>query len=197
MMTDYFVKKLTALLKTDSMSDYEKEILEYGIWATFLNLPKTILVIYAAKKLKLLKPLMLIFLFYGMIRNYSRGIHAKTPWACFVAGTINYLGMAYLSTVLRVPQKVYHAIFAFCFVVYYRYAPSGTEVNTVYKDQIKPMKIRSLLTVLVYYFVGLKNGLIRNVVMLSLLSQSISILPMTYKIAKQRGGVIYEEDLDC
>jgi len=194
-MNDFVIKKLTELLVTDAMDDYEAEILEYGIATTVLNLPKTILVLIIAKKLGLAKPLLLIFLLYGLIRNFSRGIHAKTPLACFLAGTVNFLGMAYLSSVIVVPQKIYHAVYAYCFYVYYKYAPSGTEVNPMYKDQIKPMKIQSLITVLIYYIIGLKRqGMTRNAGLLSVLSQSISILPITYKITKQKGGIIHEEE---
>ena len=161
----------------------------------FLNLPKTILVIFIAKKLHMLKPLLLALVFYSLIRNYSRGIHAKTPMACFVVGVINFLGMAYLSKVLTVPKKIYNAIFAACFCMYWRYSPSGTEVNPVYKDQIIPMKIRSLLLVVAYYLIGrFKGGLVRNVAMLSTLSQSINILPITYRLANQRGGMVNEDD---
>ena len=193
-MTDFLIRKLSELLKTDALDDYENEILEYGITAVFLNLPKTILLIFIAKKLNLLKPLLTIFAFYGIIRSYSRGIHAKTPMACFLVGTANYLSMAYLSKIIAVPQKLYNAVFAACFFVYWRYAPSGTSVNPVYKDQIKPMKVRSLLLVVAYYLIGLKGGLIRNVAMLSTLSQSISILPLTYKLANQQGGVVHEDE---
>ncbi|MCL2577789.1 MAG: accessory gene regulator B family protein [Defluviitaleaceae bacterium] len=193
-MTDHIVSRLTASLKTDDLDDYTVELLEYGISAMCLNLPKTILVIFICKKLKLLKPLLLIFLFYGAIRNYSHGIHSKTPLACFLIGTANFLSMAYLSTVMTIPKKIYNAIFAYFFCVYLKYAPSGTEVNPMYKDQIKPLKIKSVLLVIIYYFIGLKKGLVRNIAVLSLLSQSISIIPITYKLANQKGGVVHEDE---
>ena len=193
-MIDFFINKLTELLKSDELDDYDTEILRYGITATFLNLPKTILLIYICKKIGWLKPLMLIFVFFGTIRGISRGIHAKTPLGCFIAGTANYLGMAYLSKIITIPQKIYNAIFAYCFCVYLKYAPSGTEVNPVYKDQIKPLKIKSLLVVVFYYFIGLKHGIVRNIVTLSLLSQSVFIIPLTYKLAKQKGGIVHEDE---
>jgi accessory gene regulator protein AgrB len=102
--------------------------------------------------------------------------------------------MAYLSKIITIPQKIYNAVFAYCFFVYLKYAPSGTEVNPVYKDQIKPLKIKSMLIVVFYYFIGLKNGLLRNIIALSLLSQSIFIIPLTYKLAGQKGGVVHEDE---
>ena len=157
-------------------------------------MPKTVLLMFIAKKIGLLKPLLIIFVFYGMIRNFSRGIHAKTPLGCWVVGTVNYLAMAYLSVVITVPKKVYDALYICCFCVYLKYAPSGTEVNPVYKDQVVTMKIISLLLVVVYYFIGtIKTGLLRNIALLSLISQAIHIIPLTYKISNQKGGVIYEE----
>jgi len=188
------IQPLTSYLKTDNLDDYTVELLEYGISAVCLNLPKTILVIFICKKLKLLKPLLLIFLFYGSIRNHSRGIHSRTPLACFLIGTAKFLSMAYLSTVITIPKKIYNAIFVYFFCVYLKYAPSGTEVNPVYKDQIKPLKIKSVLLVSIYYFIGLKRGLVRNITVLSLLSQSVSIIPITYKLAKQKGGVVHEDE---
>jgi len=193
-LTDYLIKKFTALLITDELDEYEAELLEYGITITFLNVPKVIAVLYIGKKLNLLKPLLPVMLFYGTIRHFSRGIHTKTPWGCFIVWTINYLGMAYVSTIIRLPVKVYNAIFSYCFCVYAKYAPSGTEVNPVYKDQIKPLKAKSLLIVMLYYFIGIKNGLLRNIAALSLLSQSISIIPLTYELSNQRGGMVHEEE---
>jgi len=195
-MNEFVIKKLTKYFMTESMDSYEAEILEYGIATTVLNLPKSLLLIAIAMILGLTKPLMLIFLFYGMIRNFSRGIHAKTALGCFLVGTANYIGMAYLAKVITVPQKLYHAVYAYCFYVYYKYAPSGTEVNPVYPDQVMLLKKWSLIIILSYYIIGLKQqrGMIRNVGMLSVLSQSISILPVTYMISKQRGGIIHEEE---
>ena len=194
-MNEFIIKKLTELLMTDSMDDYEAEILEYGIATMVLNLPKSVFLVIIAKKLGLMKPLLLVFLFYGIIRGFSRGVHAKTPLGCFIVGMANYLGITYFSRTITVPQKAYHAIYAYCAYVFYRYAPSGTEKNPMYKDQIKPLKIRSLLTVIAYYIIGLKkHGLIRNVMMLAVLSQSFSILPITYVLTKQKGGIVHEEE---
>ena len=193
-MTEYLTKKLTEILKTDLMDEYEVEILEYGITTTFLNLPKTILLIFIAKKLNLLKPVLLLLFFYGIIRKYSRGIHAKTPLGCLLVGTANYLSMAYLSKIITVPQCIYNAVFVYCLCIFSKYSPSGTEVNPVYKDQIMPMKVRSILTAIIYYIIGLKDGIIRNILMLSLVSQSISILPLTYKLANQKGGMVHDEE---
>jgi len=193
-MTDFLTDKLTSLLRTGELDEYDVEILRYGINTVLLNLPKTILLVFICKKLGLFKPLMLLFAFYGSIRTYSRGIHAKTPLGCFITGTLNFLTMAYLSKVIAIPQKIYNVIFAYCFCVFLKYSPSGTEINPVYSDQIKPLKIKSVSIVVLYYFIGLKKGLMRNIVALSLLSQSIFIIPLTYKIAHQKGGFIHEDD---
>jgi len=90
--------------------------------------------------------------------------------------------------------KIYNVIFTYFLCVYLKYAPSGTEVNPVYKDQIKPLKAKSVLLVIIYYFIGLKKGLVRNVAVLSLFSQSVRILLITYKLANQKGGVVHEDD---
>ncbi|MCL2873417.1 MAG: accessory gene regulator B family protein [Defluviitaleaceae bacterium] len=193
-MTDHIIEKLTSLLKTDELDEYETEILKYGITTVALNLPKTILLFIIAKQIKLLKPLTFFFMFYSVIRTFSRGIHAKTPLACFLIGTTSHLGLAYLSKIIKVSRNIYNLVFAYCFYVYYKYSPSGTEVNPMYKDQIIPLKVRSLLVLVVYYFIGLKDGLIRNVAMLSVLSQSFYILPITYKLACQQGGVVHEDE---
>jgi len=193
-MTDYFIKKLTALF-AEGLDEDDRAIVEYGITATVLNLPKTIFVILVGKKIGLLKPVLLMFLFISFIRNYSRGIHARTPFACFAVGTGIYLGAAYMSKVLTIPKRIYNAIFAYCFLVYAKYSPSGTEVNPVYRDQIKPLKIRSLLCITIYYVIGtFTAGVVRNIAALSAVVQTISILPITYKLAGQKGGVVHEEE---
>ena len=193
-MTDYFVDKLTNLLVTDNMDDYDKDILKYGITTVALNLPKTILLVIIAAKLKMIKPLVLIFMFYGTIRKYSRGAHAKTPLGCFIVGMANYLGMAYLSVFIKIPRKLYHLAYACYFFIFLKYAPSGTEANPVYKDQVKPLKIKSVATVVAFYFIGLKEGLLRNVAFLSLFSQAVSILPITYTLSGQKGGMVHEDE---
>ena len=198
-IAQFMIEKLTSLLKNEALDDYDVEILKYGITTVVLNLPKTILIILLGKKLRLLKPLLLFFVFYGIIRNFSRGIHAKTPFVCLVLSTALYLSTAYLSKVIVIPKKLYNFIFTYCLCVYLKYAPSGTEVNPVYKDQIMPLKIRAMLTIIIYYIIGLKNELLRNIVALSLLSQSIFIIPLTFKLANQKGGVVHDEDdrYDC
>lgn len=192
-MTDWFIEKLTYLFRKGLIEQEQTEenliALNYGISVIFLNLPKTITLLFIAKKLKIIKPVMLAMSFYGLIRNFSLGIHAKTSIRCFVVGMMNYLGIAYISHAISIPKKLYNLLYAYCFCIYMLYAPAGTDLNPIDKNQYKPFKLISLVIIFVYYWIGrISSKLIRNIATLAVISQSFSIIPLIYKLQK-RGDI--------
>lgn len=204
MINDYVIEKLTLFFSKglEDPSQDNIDILKDGITVLVLNIPKTILLILIAILLNQLQTVLVIMFFYGIIRNFSKGMHAKSALGCFALGMITYLGITFISPLLVIPSSLYNTLFMICFILYVRYAPSATAERPVGKKQHRNLKIASLLTIVIYWLIGtVYMDCLGNLVLLSVIAQLIWILPITYKISNQKGGVIYEfketNEKDC
>lgn len=194
-MNDYLIEKFTVYFSKglEDPSQDNIDVLRDGITVLVLNVPKTILLILIAMFLNQLKTVLVIMLFYCIIRNFSKGMHAKTALGCFSLGMITYLGITFINPWLVIPALLYHILFIICFILYAIYAPSATEERPVGRIQHRNLKIATLITIIIYWLIGtVYRDRFGNIVLLSVIAQLIWILPITYKISKQKGGVIYD-----
>lgn len=183
---------LSPILTEQPIENIDK--MQYYIAGFIINLPKLALLFLAAYKLHIFKNVLLLILIYGVLRHFSKGIHAKTSVGCFIMSMANYLGIAYVSTVLRIPDLTYSMVFVICLCIYALYAPSGTEKNPVGPMQYKWYKVISFLIVLLYFIISYYvNYVLRNMLLLAVVSQAVCIVPITYTLSKQKGGIIYGE----
>lgn len=197
-MNDYIIDKLTRyfIKGLEDPSNDNIDILRDGITVFVLNVPKTIALVFTAIFFNKLQTLIIVMLFYGIIRSFSKGIHAKTSWGCFIMGMLNYWGIALISPLFELSKISYNITFLICFILYAIYAPTVLDARPVGKTQHRNLKSASLITLAAYCLIGnTYQQTLGNIILLSVISQLICILPLTYKLTKQkRGGIYYPEE---
>lgn len=186
------IDKLTMFF-ADGLKDQSNkniEELRYGIESAFVNIPKTIILLVITYYLGILEKTLLIALFYGFIRLFSFRIHLKNGLGCTIWGLFIYIGGAYLVEYISLDITVYIIVFIFCFIMYFLYAPSGTEDRPIGRKQYKIGKILTLVVISVEFILAifLGNKTYINIAIISIFAQMLNILPITYKIFKQKGG---------
>ena len=95
-MRERFLKKSMDSVKK-KYPDYSEEKLEeieYGLDAIYLNIPKTIIIFFLSIVLGIFKDMILLLLFYGILRTFAFGMHASKSLHCLVISTVMFIGGA-------------------------------------------------------------------------------------------------------
>ncbi len=178
--SDFLSKKINCDSDT-----YEK--IKYGVSIVVLNLYKTILLIIISLLLGIFKFSLVFLIAYTLLRAFAAGIHLKNDYLCTAIGLLSMIWLVYLSIYIDLNIYIYFALYILSFIAYYLYAPAATKKRPIAKKRIKPLKIKSLITVLLFFLISfiVGNGVWRSLITYSVVLEAINILPLTYKLTER------------
>lgn len=172
----------------------QKEIIQYTIVQLLGELIKLIIMFGIALYFGMAHLLLIAIFSMAIYRIPAGGAHSKSHIACFLASSILFFGNVILSSLIDVPylDVLYIAIFLFNSVVIYFYAPADTEMKPVVsKKQRKILRIISFVCMTLTMVIGrfiISDLVIRNIFIFGTLIQSITMLPLMYRIFNTKYG---------
>ncbi len=161
--------------------------IRYGLEAIYLTFFKMIIIFIVALILGIFKEMIIIMLLYNILRTTGGGIHATKSWICLVSSLIVFIGIPYIAINIIFPFEIKILICSLCVIAFFMYAPADTKKRPIIKAiRRKKLKIVTVITSLIYTFLCLyiDNIFLSNALMLSMIIQSVLILPVTYSIFK-------------
>ncbi len=164
------------------------EQIEYGLAGLYLAISKTIVIFIIAALLGILKELIIFTLIYNIIRMPSFGMHASNSTWCLIASTTMFISFSYLSTLINIPINIKLILGIIGIIIVFKNSPADTEKRPIInpKRRLIYKLISSLISVtFVILSLVVQNNFWSNCFILSLLLQSIMIMPTTYKIFNQ------------
>lgn len=173
------------ITKYYNYDDTKLDEIKYGIESLYLTISKTIIILIGCIILKIVKPLLLLFIFYGIIRLTGFGVHAKKSWHCWVTSLLMFIGIPILISIISVNNNIIFITYLICMILMLKYAPADTEKRPlIHKNKRTLYKILTLLITFIYLILSLilKNQIIINTLYLSIILETIQILPITYKL---------------
>lgn len=185
-MKKVFLEKSLNLIKNYySYDDIKLQEIKYGLETLYITITKTVVIFALALLLNIFKELMIMMVFYGFLRLFAHGLHAKKSWQCWVTSVPLFLILPYLSTILFIPKEIYLILGTFITIMIYFYAPADTEKKPIVNKKRRMFfKITSTVISIIYlvliYF--LKNNTLINIIFSSMLVELVLISPLTYKI---------------
>lgn len=185
-MKKVFLEKSLNLIKNYySYNDIKLQEIKYGLETLYITITKTVVIFALALLLNIFKELMIMMVFYGFLRLFAHGLHAKKSWQCWVTSVPLFLILPYLSTILLIPKEIYLVLGTFITIMIYFYAPADTEKKPIVNKKRRMFfKITSTVISIIYlvliYF--LKNNTLINIIFSSMLVELVLISPLTYKI---------------
>lgn len=185
-MKKVFLEKSLNLIKNYySYDDIKLQEIKYGLETLYITITKTVVIFALALLLNIFKELMIMMVFYGFLRLFAHGLHAKKSWQCWVTSVPLFLILPYLSTILLIPKEIYLVLGTFITIMIYFYAPADTEKKPIVNKKRRMFfKITSTVISIIYlvliYF--LKNNILINIIFSSMLVELVLISPLTYKI---------------
>lgn len=159
--------------------------IKYGLESLYLFITKTIVILLLAYLLGLFKELILVLLFYSLLRATGFGVHAIKSWHCWVSSIIIFIGVPTLIKLFVIPTSLMIGISIFCTLIIFKYAPADTEKRPIIsKKRRKIYKIICTSTSILYVLgiIFIPSTYLASILMYSIVLETFMILPYTYKM---------------
>lgn len=161
-----------------------KEI-KYGLSSLYLNVTKIIVIFTLSYLLGNLKTLLILMGSYGILRLSAFGVHAKKSIHCWIASLLIFILIPILCEIIIFNMYIKILICLTSIILLFIYAPADTEKRPlIHKKRRIIYKYATLITSIIYtalIFV-IKNNIITNCLLFSLIISSTVVLPITYKL---------------
>lgn len=187
-MKKRFMNMILRIVKKEkNYNEDEIEVMKYAIECIYLTGTKIIIITMLAYILGIFHEYLLFILFYAPLRLLSFGWHANTSKECWIISISAFILIPYLCSILNIPLYVKIITLVVCLVVYSIYAPADTKKRPIVSSKRRLFfKVSTLIILFIYsYYIIRNSNLISNVMLASLLYQSLLINPLIYKISHQ------------
>ena len=185
MKEKFLNSSMNLITKKQKYNKDEIEMIRYGLEAIYLTVTKMIVIITLAILLNLTKEVLLILIFYNIIRTKSFGLHASKSIYCLISSIIFFIGGAYLCKYMILPNWLIITLSIICNILIILYAPADTHKRPlVNKEKRKKFKQQSTILGIIYTIIiitFIEHNII-NYLLIGMIEAVLMILPLSYKI---------------
>lgn len=170
--------------------DYNEEQLEcvqYGLECIYLMSYKLIIIFLLAFLFGILKESIVLFILLNILRLTGFGLHASKSWICTILSCMVFLVSPMLCISIKSPLWLLIIISIVCFINFILYAPADTEkrplINAKKRMIYKFITLMSAgIYILLLFFI--EDVFLQNTMVCALVTQTLLIHPMIYKLFK-------------
>lgn len=187
-MKEKFIASVVNLAKRKKeYTEEEVAIMRYALEGIYLTFTKILVITLIAALLGLFKEYIWFVLLYTPIRSVSFGWHANTTKQCWVVSILAFILIPYTFSIITINRIAKIILLTFSIFIFALYSPADTKKRPIVNKKRRLMfKVVSLIIIFVYSYYALNNSnLISNLMLASLLYQSMLINPLIYKISHQ------------
>ena len=161
-----------------------------GMEVAIINISKLVAIYVLAALLGVVGPTAVIHIAYFAIKRYSFGLHALNSTVCTVVSCCLFVAVPLAVQVmgLGIGNVTVGAVFAVVLACLYCYAPADTKARPLIGAQLRvQLKKKAVLCGAVLMLVALliPSGEVKLLLTLGVVFQTVSVLPITYKILKR------------
>ncbi len=178
---------MNLIKKNYDYSDEKLLEIKYGLDGLYLTLTKTIIIIIISVLAKTINELLLIMLFYSVLRTFAFGLHAKKSWHCWISSLLIFGVSPYVSRFIIFPFYIKIILLTLGIILMFLFAPADTEKHPLINSKKrKILKFISTTICICYSLIAIliKNELISTIIILSIFIEIFMIIPISYKIFK-------------
>ena len=187
-MKEKFIVSIVNLAKRNKeYTEEEVAIMRYALEGIYLTFTKILVITLIAFLLGLFKEYIWFVLLYTPIRSVSFGWHANTTKECWVVSILAFILIPYTFSIITINEITKIILLTFSILGFALYSPADTKKRPIVNKKRRLLfKVVSLIITLVYCCYSFKHSnLISNLMLASLLYQSLLINPLIYKITHQ------------
>lgn len=187
-MKEKFIVSIVNLAKRNKeYTEEEVAIMRYALEGIYLTFTKILVITLIACLLGLFKEYIWFVLLYTPIRSVSFGWHANTTKECWVVSILAFILIPYTFSIITINEITKIILLTFSILGFALYSHADTKKRPIVNKKRRLLfKVVSLIITLVYCCYSFKHSnLISNLMLASLLYQSLLINPLIYKITHQ------------
>lgn len=177
-----FIKKYNPRYNNEQL-----EVIQYGLESIYITITKTIIIFIIAYFLGLVKELIILLIFYNLIRATAFGLHATKSSYCLISSTLIFIGTAYLCKLLIIPFYIKILLCIINILLIYKWSPADTEKRPIVSKKRREIyKTLSTIIAITFSFISIliSNQFISNCMIISVFIESFMISPYVYKLFK-------------
>ena len=186
-MNERFLKKSKKIIK-DKKKDMDEEKLEeilYGLEGLYLTFTKMAVIFIIALILNIVKDVILLMIFYNIIRTTAFGMHAKKSIHCLIISLLFFIGGALLCKYVIIPSYIKIILASIALILLFKYAPADTYKRPLINAKRRRIyKFLSVLSGSIYLalIILFRNLSITNYICVGLWEAILMIHPLTYRM---------------
>lgn len=187
-MKEKFIVNIVNFAKRNKeYSDDEVAIMRYALEGIYLTFTKILVITLIAIVLGLFKEYIWFVLLYTPIRSVSFGWHANTTKECWIVSILAFILIPYTFSIITINKIAKIILLTFSIIMFIVYSPADTKKRPIVSKKRRLLfKAASLIITFAYCYYSLNNAnLISNLMIASLLYQSMLINPLIYKLSHQ------------
>ena len=185
-MREAFAEKtFNFVSKYNKYTELDEIKIKYGLEVLYTVVTKTTGILLISLFLKIFKEAIILMLFYGSLRIFSHGIHAKKSSHCWIVSILCYVAFPLLIKYYIIKKIFIICLWVLSFICFILWAPADTPKKPLVNKKKRILdKIATLLVAIILLIVIIlsSNSLITNSIFFSLIMSIISINPITYKL---------------
>lgn len=189
-MKEKFLNSSINFIKKNKKKKYTKEEIEiilYGLESLYLVITKAVIIFLIAFLLGIGKEVILVLIFYNILRSQAFGIHASKSSYCLISSITLFIGGAILTKFITIPYYISLTLSIICNILIIIYAPADTHKRPlINKKKRKSFKYKSIIISILYLLTIILFNKYKFVdyLIIGMINATIMILPITYKIFK-------------
>lgn len=184
----FLENSMNFICKYQSISDYDKKKVKYGLEGLYLTITKMVLLTILALLLNMFKEFILVVVFFNVIRYTGFGFHAEKSYQCLLFSTFNFIVIPFLLLHIQLSDFFVYTICAICIFHYLLFAPADTKKRPL--SNKRKRIIRKIITVMIGFIYILMIILLNNtywtsIILSAMIIQAIIISPLIYRLFNQ------------
>ena len=184
----FLENSMNFICKYQSISDYDKKKVKYGLEGLYLTITKMVLLTILALLLNMFKEFILVVVFFNVIRYTGFGFHAEKSYQCLLFSTFNFIAIPFLLLHIQLSNFFVYTICAICIFHYLLFAPADTKKRPL--SNKRKRIIRKIITVMIGFIYTLMIILLNNtywtsIILSAMIIQAIIISPLIYRLFNQ------------
>lgn len=184
-MSSLIINKTISFIKNHSdYSNTELNKIRYGIEGVYLTITKIIVVLLIGILFRYTDVIILMLLFFNILRFFAFGLHAKKSWQCLILSIVsfNILPLIFLKTNIT-SSFIIIIIGIISIVSFLLFAPSDTEKRPLTNARKRFIrKVLSIIVGTIYIILAFKIKYLMIPIVCSLIIETIMINPICYRI---------------
>ena len=171
--------------KNPNFSEEKLEEIAYGLEAIYLTVTKIVIIFILAFILGIFKDMLIIMIFYNIIRTTAFGMHAKKSSHCLIISILFFIGGALIAKYVDIPSYIKISLSCLLFICLIKYAPADTYKRPLLNARKRKIyKIFTLINGIIYLIliVVFRDSALSNYLFLGLLEATLMIHPLIYRM---------------